>query len=62
MAEFKEEATMKPSTEDKAEGKIHEVKGKIKEEIGKVTNDPELGSFGRRGKESRQSSTMDWPC
>jgi uncharacterized protein YjbJ (UPF0337 family) len=33
---------MKPSTEDRTEGKIHEVKGKIKEEVGKATNDPDL--------------------
>ena len=37
---------MKPSTEDKAEGKIHEVKGTIKEEVGKVTNDPDLEISG----------------
>ena len=37
---------MKPSTEDKAEGKIHEVKGKIKEEVGKVTNDPDVEVSG----------------
>jgi uncharacterized protein YjbJ (UPF0337 family) len=33
---------MTPSTEDRTEGKIHEVKGKIKEEAGKATNDPDL--------------------
>ncbi|MGA7290173.1 MAG: CsbD family protein [Terriglobales bacterium] len=37
---------MKPSTEDKAQGKIHEVKGKIKEQVGKVTNDPNLEVSG----------------
>jgi uncharacterized protein YjbJ (UPF0337 family) len=37
---------MKPSTQDKTEGKIHEVKGKIKEEIGKVTSDPNLEGEG----------------
>jgi uncharacterized protein YjbJ (UPF0337 family) len=41
---------MKPSTEDKAEGKIHEVKGKIKEEVGKVTNDPDLEVSGNAEK------------
>lgn len=33
---------MKPSTEDRVEGKLHEVKGNIKEKIGKATNDPDL--------------------
>ena len=41
---------MKPSTEDKAEGKIHEVKGTIKEEVGKVTNDPDLEVSGEAEK------------
>lgn len=40
------EEIMKPSTEDKAQGKIHEVKGKIKEQVGKVTNDPNLEVSG----------------
>ena len=37
---------MKPSIEDNAKGKLHEVKGAIKKEIGKVTNDPELQADG----------------
>ena len=37
---------MKPSTEDQATGKIHEVKGKIKEKVGQLTNDPELEGEG----------------
>jgi uncharacterized protein YjbJ (UPF0337 family) len=37
---------MKPSTEDKTEGKIHEVKGKIKEQVGRVTNNPDLEVSG----------------
>ena len=41
---------MKPSTKDQAEGKLHEVKGKIKEEIGKVTNDPDLEASGEAEK------------
>ena len=41
---------MKPSTQDKAEGKIHEVKGKVKEEVGKVTNDPDLEVSGEAEK------------
>jgi uncharacterized protein YjbJ (UPF0337 family) len=41
---------MKPSTEDQAEGKLHEVKGKIKEVAGKVTNDPDLEASGEAEK------------
>jgi len=29
---------MKPSTTDKVEGKFHEVKGKVKETAGQLTN------------------------
>jgi uncharacterized protein YjbJ (UPF0337 family) len=41
---------MKASTQDKAEGKLHEVKGKIKEEIGRVTKDPKLEGEGKGEK------------
>jgi uncharacterized protein YjbJ (UPF0337 family) len=37
---------MKPSTENEFEGKLHEVKGKIKEKVGHVTNDPNLEGEG----------------
>ena len=37
---------MKPSTEDQIAGKVHEVKGKIKEKIGQLTNDPDLEGAG----------------
>jgi uncharacterized protein YjbJ (UPF0337 family) len=58
----RKEKMMKPSTEDRTQGKLHEVKGKIKEEVGKATNDPDLEGLRQRGKESRQSSKMDRPC
>jgi len=38
---------MDQSTNDKLEGKFHEVKGKIKEKAGQVTNDPNLESEGQ---------------
>jgi uncharacterized protein YjbJ (UPF0337 family) len=38
---------MKPSTEDQAKGKLHEVKGKVKETVGRVTNDPDLEAEGQ---------------
>jgi uncharacterized protein YjbJ (UPF0337 family) len=38
---------MKSSTRDKAEGKMHQVKGKIKEVVGKVVNDEDLEAEGK---------------
>jgi uncharacterized protein YjbJ (UPF0337 family) len=37
---------MKSSTRDKVEGKMHQVKGKIKETIGKAVNNHELEAEG----------------
>ena len=37
---------MKPSTEDQAKGSFHEVKGKVKEEIGRLINDSGLEGEG----------------
>ncbi len=37
---------MKPSTKDQAEGQFHDVKGKIKEEVGKAINNPNLENEG----------------
>lgn len=41
---------MKPSTKDQAEGKFHEVKGKIKEKVGKAANSPNLKNKGTSEK------------
>ena len=43
---------MKPSTKDEVEGKLHvsEVKGKVKEEVGQVTNNPNLANKGQAEK------------
>ena len=38
---------MKQSTEDKAKGTFHEVKGKVKEKIGRATNNPDLEAEGQ---------------
>jgi uncharacterized protein YjbJ (UPF0337 family) len=38
---------MKPSTGDKAAGKLQEVKGAIKEKFGKLTKNPDLEADGR---------------
>ncbi|MFI5096736.1 MAG: CsbD family protein [Candidatus Acidiferrales bacterium] len=37
---------MKPSTENEVAGKVHELKGKIKEKIARLTNDPDLEDEG----------------
>ena len=39
-------STVTSSTHDKAEGKVHEVKGAIKEKVGQMTNDPNLQDEG----------------
>jgi uncharacterized protein YjbJ (UPF0337 family) len=47
---LKEESDMKPSTKDKAKGKFHEVKGKIKQKVGKTTNNPDFEVEGKNEK------------
>jgi uncharacterized protein YjbJ (UPF0337 family) len=41
---------MDNSTKDKVDGNFHELKGKVKEKVGQVTNDPNLESKGRSEK------------
>ena len=41
---------MKPSTEKEIDGKVHEVKGAIKEKVGQLTNDPDLEDEGTAEK------------
>jgi uncharacterized protein YjbJ (UPF0337 family) len=41
---------MKESTKDQAKGKIHEVKGAIKQKVGRMTNDPDLEAEGQGEK------------
>jgi uncharacterized protein YjbJ (UPF0337 family) len=41
---------MKPSTVDQAKGKFHEVKGTVKEKVGRATNDPDLEGEGQDEK------------
>lgn len=38
---------MKPSRKDEVAGTIHEVKGAVKEKVGKLTSDPELEAEGK---------------
>jgi uncharacterized protein YjbJ (UPF0337 family) len=42
--------SMTPSTKDQAEGTFHEVKGKVKEKAGQVTNNPNLVAEGQNEK------------
>ena len=41
---------MKPSTDDQTTGKIHEVKGTIKEKVGELTNNPDMEADGNAEK------------
>jgi len=38
---------MKQSTRDKAKGKFHELKGKVKKSVGRMTNNPNLEAEGQ---------------
>ena len=38
---------MKPSTRDNAEGKVHQVKGVVKEFVGKVVSNSDLEAEGK---------------
>jgi uncharacterized protein YjbJ (UPF0337 family) len=42
--------SMKPSTQDEIEGKLHEMKGKVREKAGQVTNNPSLAAEGQNEK------------
>jgi uncharacterized protein YjbJ (UPF0337 family) len=37
---------MKDSTKDKVQGSVHELKGKVKETVGRATNNPRLEDEG----------------
>jgi uncharacterized protein YjbJ (UPF0337 family) len=41
---------MKPSTKDEIAGKVHEVKGSVKEKAGQLTNNPDLQGEGQAEK------------
>lgn len=40
------ETEMKPSTRDELRGKVHELKGTLKEKVGRLTNDSDLQAEG----------------
>ena len=41
---------MKDSVKDKVEGKVHELKGAVKEKVGHATKDPNLEAEGQDEK------------
>lgn len=49
---------MKPSTDDKATGKLHEVKGTIKEKVRAIINDPDLEADG--STEKNTGKAQNW--
>ena len=52
---------MRPGMKDKIKGSFHEVKGTIKEEVGRVTNDRNLKA-GESRKKGGRGSAADRPC
>ena len=46
----KKENAMKSGTEDQVKGKFHEIKGTVKEEVGKLTHSPDLETEGAEEK------------
>jgi uncharacterized protein YjbJ (UPF0337 family) len=44
---LRENSSMKRSTKDKAKGKFHEVKGKVKESVGRMTKNAKLEAEGQ---------------
>jgi uncharacterized protein YjbJ (UPF0337 family) len=41
---------MKPGSRDEAQGKFHEVKGKVKQKVGRATKNPNLEAEGQDEK------------
>jgi uncharacterized protein YjbJ (UPF0337 family) len=41
---------MKPSTTDQIKGTLHEMKGKAKQKVGQITNNPKLAAEGQDEK------------
>jgi uncharacterized protein YjbJ (UPF0337 family) len=46
VAVFEKEPAMKDNTKDQAQGKAHELKGAVKEKIGRAIDDPNLEDEG----------------
>ncbi len=50
---------MKQSIKDESQGTLHEVKGKVKEEIGKAANDADLEAKRSAGRSKRKSASVE---
>lgn len=48
----------KPSTDDTTTGKLHEIKGTIKEKAGELTGNPELEADGKAEKNA--GKILNW--
>jgi uncharacterized protein YjbJ (UPF0337 family) len=46
LVSFQWRDKMNPGTKDEIAGRVHEVKGTIKEKVGELTNDPDLEGEG----------------
>jgi uncharacterized protein YjbJ (UPF0337 family) len=44
---YSKEQPMNPSTKDQIEGNVHQVKGAVKEQVGKLTKNPNLEQKGQ---------------
>ena len=53
---------IKRSTKDKGEGAFHELKGKLKQKVGQLTNDPALEAKGsaKRYREKCKRKSATW--
>ncbi len=58
LYQAEEKHFMKPGTEDEATGKLHEVKGTIKETIGEVIDNPDLEADGKAEKNA--GTVQNW--
>jgi uncharacterized protein YjbJ (UPF0337 family) len=58
LLRIEEKFMMKPSTDDRTTGKLHEIKGTIKETIGGLTKNPGVQAEGRAEKNA--GKVQDW--
>lgn len=49
---------LKPSTQDKTEGKLHELKGAIRQKAGELTKNQELAADGMAEKNAGKVQTV----
>jgi uncharacterized protein YjbJ (UPF0337 family) len=49
---------VKPSMDDKTRGQLHQIKGRIKENVGKLIKNPDLEADG--GAEKNSGKVQNW--